>query len=233
MILEPVQEPGWASFFEQESNQPYFQQMKAWIQEQGEAGVCLCPEADKIFRAFRLCPFSETRVVILGQDPYPGQGMADGLAFSVPPSFPIPASLRHIFLELCEDLQLPYPLHGNLDTWARQGVLLLNTSLTVECGAPNSHRKIGWQCFTDALITWLSNHKERLFFLLWGKEAQRKLPLVDQQRHGVHVSAHPSPLSAHRGFRGSRPFSRANSWLQEQGLAPIQWDSLTPSSITS
>ncbi len=226
MIPIPALEPGWARFLEPETTRPYFQKLSLALEEEREAGHGLRPDPEHIFRALELCPFSLTRVVILGQDPYPGPNQADGLAFSVPPLQPLPASLRHILKEMSEDLGVVIPRQGNLDSWARQGVLLLNTSLTVRCGQPNSHRNIGWRMFTDSLISWLSLQKDRLFFILWGREAQAKIPLLDQNKHGIHCSAHPSPLSVHRGFRGSRPFSRANRWLTECGLAPINWESI-------
>jgi uracil-DNA glycosylase len=180
------------------------------------------PPAD-VFNAPRLTPLEAVRVVILGQDPYPTPGDAHGLAFSVAHGVPVPRSLANIFRELKADLGITPPGHGNLEAWARQGVLLLNAALTVEAGQAGSHRKLGWQALTDAMIRAVATRDEPAVFILWGADAQAKRPLIDPARHAVIESAHPSPLSASRGFFGSRPFSRANAFLRELGLGEVDW----------
>jgi uracil-DNA glycosylase len=183
------------------------------------------PADDQVFSALTLTPVEKTRVLILGQDPYPTRGHAQGLAFSVQPEVkPLPASLRNIFKELVSDLDLPLPVCGSLIPWAKQGVLLLNTVLTVREGQANSHQKRGWEVLTDAIIARLSQRQgSRIVFVLWGKPAQKKEPLIDTGRHAMIKSAHPSPLSAHTGFFGSRPFSKINSLLEEAGQTKIDW----------
>lgn len=181
------------------------------------------PPKEDIFRAFDLTAFDQVKVVILGQDPYHGLGQANGLAFSVCQDIPIPPSLKNIYKELERDLKIPVPNHGDLQSWAQQGVLLLNTSLTVEAGKAHSHKHFHWENFTKAIITELSQKKKHLVFILWGNHAQSFKGLIDHQRHAVIESAHPSPLSAHRGFLGSRPFSKTNTYLQLQGISPIDW----------
>ena len=181
------------------------------------------PAADHVFAALQLTPFEQVRVVILGQDPYHDVGQAHGLAFSVLPGVKLPASLRNIFKELKDDLGCPKPAHGCLTPWAKQGVLLLNTVLTVRAHEANSHRGHGWETFTDAVIQALSNRTDPMIFVLWGKPAQTKTKLVDASKHVVLQAAHPSPLSAHAGFFGSKPFSRINQTLQSQGQPSIDW----------
>ncbi|MCH2180977.1 MAG: uracil-DNA glycosylase [Mariniblastus sp.] len=185
------------------------------------------PCRDQVFRAFQLTPFAQTRVVILGQDPYHGPGQADGLAFSVPPGFPPPPSLRNILQELTTDLNLPLKktVGGDLTSWARQGVLLLNTVLTVRQGEAGSHQKQGWETLTDHVMESLNHHPQQLVFILWGQMAGRKAALIDS-RHTTIQSAHPSPLSCYRGFWGSRPFSRANAALESDRQRPICWESV-------
>lgn len=180
------------------------------------------PECAAVFNAFRLTPFSQTRVVILGQDPYHGPSQAHGLSFSVMPGNKLPPSLRNIYKELASDLDCELPRCGDLTHWAKQGVLLLNTVLTVRQGEANSHRKRGWESFTDAVISKLSERSEPVIFLLWGKPAQQKAAKVDS-RHAVLMSPHPSPLSAHRGFFDSRPFSKINKLLEQTGQPVIEW----------
>ncbi len=185
------------------------------------------PGKEDIFRAFHLTPFHRTRVVILGQDPYHGPGQAHGLAFSVPAGQPFPPSLRNIFKELKRDLGSEVPLFGDLTGWAEQGVLLLNTCLTVRQGKAGSHQKFGWERFTDAVITALSSHgRPGIVFLLWGAHAQAKLDLIDPERHFILTAPHPSPLSAHKGFIGCGHFSRTNELLVEHGHSPIDWAAL-------
>ena len=186
-------------------------------------GKQIYPPQASIFTAFDLTPFDTVKVVIIGQDPYHGAGQAHGLSFSVPQGVKIPPSLRNIFKELASDIDCPTPLHGNLESWARQGVLLLNSCLTVEDGRAGSHQGKGWERFTDAVIAALNQEHEGLAFILWGRKAQDKGASIDRDRHLVITSVHPSPLSAHNGFFGSRPFSRTNDYLAAQGKSPIDW----------
>jgi len=181
------------------------------------------PPKEYIFRALELTPFDNIKVVILGQDPYHGEGQANGLAFSVNKGTKIPPSLRNIFKELNTDLGIDIPNHGDLTNWAKQGVLLLNSILTVEKDKPSSHRNIGWEEYTDSLISKISKEKEHVVFILWGKYAQSKTPLINQNKHLVISSAHPSPFSARKGFFGSKPFSRCNTWLEEKGIKKVDW----------
>lgn len=181
------------------------------------------PPADEIFMAFKLTSYEEVKVVILGQDPYHGPNQANGLSFSVNPGEKIPPSLRNIYKELAADLGCSPPENGDLGFWARQGVLLLNTTLTVAAGHPMSHTKKGWETFTDRVLASLDKKESPIVFLLWGNHARSKSVLVDGSRHLILESAHPSPLSARRGFFGSRPFSRANEFLEAEGLEPIKW----------
>lgn len=186
------------------------------------------PSEQDLFRAFRLTPPDAVRVLILGQDPYHDDGQANGLAFSVRDGMPLPPSLRNIFKEMNADLHVPIPDSGSLDHWAEQGILLLNTVLTVRAHAPASHQKKGWEAFTDAVIRTVSAFSRPVVFVLWGGPAQKKLPLIDLSRHTVLQSAHPSPLSAYRGFFGSRPFSAINRALEKAGSAPIVFSSTLP-----
>lgn len=181
------------------------------------------PPEDEVFRALALTSPGEVKAVILGQDPYHRPGQANGLAFSVRPGVPLPPTLKNIFKELQEDVGVPPPQHGSLEAWARQGVLLLNTHLTVREGVAASHQKLGWEALTDALIRKLASLDRPLAFVFWGAPAQRKLPLVEGRNHRVLCCAHPSPLSAYRGFFGSRPFSSINGFLAERGVPPIDW----------
>ncbi len=182
------------------------------------------PPAGDIFNAFHFTPLPDVKVVILGQDPYHEEGQAHGLSFSVRPGIEIPPSLVNIYQELHDDLGCEIPKSGCLEKWAKQGVLLLNTVLTVRAHQANSHREIGWEEFTDAAIRVLAEQKRPMVFILWGRPAQRKQSMIHRPEHLVIASPHPSPLSAYRGFFGSRPFSRTNIFLQEHGLAPIDWD---------
>lgn len=197
-----------------------------FVQQQRESETVF-PPTDDVFRAFELTSFADTRVVILGQDPYHGQGQAHGLSFSVPESVTkFPPSLRNILKELNSDLGIEREFtSGDLAPWAKQGVLLLNTVLTVRESSANSHRKQGWEAFTDFVIRQFNNHPESVVFILWGKPAEKKADLIDA-RHAIICSPHPSPLSAHRGFFGSKPFSSANQHLIEFGRSPIEWDAI-------
>lgn len=181
------------------------------------------PPASRIFAAFDACPFPEVKVVILGQDPYHGPGQANGLSFSVNPGVRFPPSLLNIFKEVSADTGAPMPVDGDLSRWARQGVLMLNATLTVAANRAGSHQGHGWEQFTDAVIKRLSDRREHLVFILWGSYAIRKSELLDQSRHLILTSPHPSPLSAHRGFFGNHHFSRANAYLQAHGATPIVW----------
>ncbi|MEI2705426.1 MAG: uracil-DNA glycosylase [Ilumatobacteraceae bacterium] len=212
----------WNPLLSDELQAPYWAELMAFVEAERELGPVYPPRSD-VFAALHLTSYAELRVVILGQDPYHGPGQAHGLAFSVGAGVPPPPSLRNVFAELVDDLGCPVPPSGDLSAWASQGVLLLNTSLTVAGGAAGSHQGKGWERFTDRVIATAAAKPERVVFVLWGAAAQKKRPLIDQDRHVVIASPHPSPLSAHRGFLGSKPFSRANAALAEAGRTPIDW----------
>jgi uracil-DNA glycosylase len=201
---------------------PYWQQLQRYVAGQ-RARYTVFPAEPDVFAALHLTPLADTRVVILGQDPYHGPNQAQGLCFSVRQGVAVPPSLANIYKELHTDLGLPIPRHGDLTGWARQGVLLLNTTLTVRAGQAASHQGQGWETFTDEVLRAVNKKQQRVVFLLWGAAARKKKALVDLSRHVVLESAHPSPLSAHNGFFGSRPFSRANAALVQAGSAPIDW----------
>jgi uracil-DNA glycosylase len=215
-------DPSWKSYLEEEFNQPYFEQLVTFIKQE-YAQYPIYPPAKQIFRAFDLCNFEDTKVVILGQDPYHGPKQANGLCFSVSPEVTMPPSLVNIFKEIKEDLGSPMPTNGDLTSWAQQGVLLLNATLTVRAGQPGSHQHKGWETFTDAVISILSHQKQKLVFLLWGNYARQKEVLIDTQKHLVLKSPHPSPYSADRGFFGNHHFSKTNDYLIAHSLAPIKW----------
>jgi uracil-DNA glycosylase len=214
--------PSWREALASEFSAPYFSALTEFVRAEYAAGTCY-PPAGEIFAAFDRCPFSEVKVVLLGQDPYHGAGQAEGLCFSVRDGVPTPPSLQNIFKELHDDLGVPVPTSGSLRRWADQGVLLLNATLTVRAGAAGSHQGRGWENFTDAAIRALSSQREHLVFLLWGAYAGRKAALIDRSRHCILTAPHPSPLSAYRGFFGSHPFSQANAYLATHGLQPISW----------
>lgn len=201
---------------------PYWQRLQEFVADQ-RARYTVFPPEPQVFAALHLTSYADTRVVILGQDPYHGPRQAHGLCFSVQPGVPIPPSLVNIYKELQSDLGTAQPTHGNLESWARQGVLLLNTTLTVRAGQAASHHGHGWETFTDEVLRIVNAKPQRVVFLLWGGNARKKKSLIDVSRHVVIESAHPSPLSAHNGFFGSRPFSRTNTALTEAGLATIDW----------
>lgn len=212
----------WDEVLQEETEKPYFQELRyALAREYKQYNVY--PPKDKLFSALKLTPYSKTRVVILGQDPYHGAGQAHGLSFSVEPGVRVPPSLRNIYTELHSDLGIAIPNHGSLLHWAEEGVLMLNAVLTVREGQPNSHKGLGWETFTDAIMEKLNERTEPMVFILWGSHAQLKGAAIDRSRHMVIQSPHPSPFSAHRGFLGSRPFSRANQFLEEHGLRGIDW----------
>lgn len=215
-------DPSWKSYLAEEFNKPYFEQLVVFV-KQAYAQYTIYPPARQIFRAFDLCKFEATKVVILGQDPYHGPKQANGLCFSVSPEVAMPPSLVNIFKEIKEDLGNPMPTNGDLTRWAQQGVLLLNATLTVRAGQPGSHQHQGWEIFTNAIISILSHNKKNLVFLLWGNYAQQKEALIDTQKHLVLKSPHPSPYSADRGFFGNHHFSKTNAYLTAHGLTPIAW----------
>ncbi|MEX1248107.1 MAG: uracil-DNA glycosylase [Anaerolineales bacterium] len=215
-------EASWKEKLEVEFEKPYFQQLAAFVHEEYQK-YTIYPPGGKIFNAFDKCTFDKVKVVILGQDPYHGPRQANGLCFSVNEGLPLPPSLVNIYKELKADLGVQPPASGNLERWAQQGVLLLNATLTVRQGQAGSHQGRGWETFTDAVLRILSEQREGLVFTLWGAYAKRKGALIDRNQHYVIESAHPSPLSASSGFFGSRPFSKANGFLESKGQAPIDW----------
>ncbi len=215
----------WPSELTAEFSRPYMRDLSDFLRSEISAGKILYPHGKEILAAFQLTPFAAVKVVIIGQDPYHGPGQAHGLAFSVPPRVPLPPSLRNIFLEVKADLGLreDFP-HGHLVSWAQQGVLLLNAVLTVEAQRPASHQNRGWEQFTDQVVRVLSEQKEHLVFVLWGRFAAQKAEgLIDHHKHLVLKAHHPSPLSAHRGFFGCRHFSQINRYLEQTGQTPITW----------
>lgn len=219
----------WNPLLRDQFDQPYWRELQTFVDVEREHHT-VYPPSDDVFAALHLTPYADTRVVILGQDPYHGPRQAHGLCFSVRPGVRIPPSLANIHKELHDDLGLPIPDHGNLEAWARCGVLLLNTTLTVREGQAASHQKHGWETFTDRIIEVVSEKPEPVVFVLWGNSARRKRAKIDTTLHIVIESAHPSPLSAHNGFFGSKPFSRANAALVAAGREPIDW-SLTGSEM--
>ena len=216
-------EQGWKTVLKEEFDKPYFQQIALHLKVEKSQGKIIYPPGSLIFNAFNTTPFDKIKVVILGQDPYHGHGQAHGLCFSVQYGVAPPPSLVNIFKELQSDSGIAAPGHGNLTHWAEQGVFLLNASLTVRAGEPMSHAKIGWAQFTDSVIKKISMDKKNIVFILWGKFAQEKRVLVDESKHLVLHSAHPSPLSAHAGFFGCRHFSRTNEYLVSKGIDPVDW----------
>ncbi|WP_019342227.1 uracil-DNA glycosylase [Stutzerimonas stutzeri] len=216
-------ETSWKTALQEEFELPYMKQLGDFLRREKAAGKVIYPPGPLIFHALDSTPLEQVRVVILGQDPYHGAGQAHGLCFSVQPGVAPPPSLQNIFKELKRDLNLDVPSHGYLQHWADQGVLMLNTSLTVEQGMAGSHAKMGWQRLTDRIIEVISERRSNVVFLLWGAHAQSKAKLIDPTRHLLLKSVHPSPLSAHRGFIGNGHFSRANQFLKQRGLEPIDW----------
>lgn len=212
----------WNPILRQEFNKPYWVELQNYIFDQRTSHMVF-PAHPDVFRAFHLTSFATLKVVILGQDPYHGVGQANGLCFSVSPGVSFPPSLRNIFQELEDDLGVSKPQSGDLAAWAEQGILLLNTTLTVRQGAPASHQGKGWETFTDEVIRCISQKKEKIVFVLWGASARRKKSLIDVTKHTCIESVHPSPLSAYRGFFGSKPFSRINQLLKQQGVTEIDW----------
>jgi uracil-DNA glycosylase len=212
----------WNPILRVEFDKPYWSELQTFVRSERERH-CVYPPPEEVFACLHLTPFAATRVVILGQDPYHGPGQAHGLCFSVRDGVALPPSLVNIYKELSDDLGIPSPRHGNLEPWARQGVLLLNTTLTVRGGNAASHQGKGWETFTDEVIRAVDAKPHPVVFILWGSHARRKKQLLDTTRHHIIESAHPSPLSAHNGFFGSKPFSRTNAALEADGLPPIDW----------
>ncbi|PHQ72237.1 MAG: uracil-DNA glycosylase [Sneathiella sp.] len=216
-------EKSWLEQLAPEFDKPYMQSLKQYLRAEKQAGKVIYPPSPEIFAAFNNTPFDKVKVVILGQDPYHGPRQANGLSFSVAPGVPIPPSLRNIYKELERDLGIPYASHGSLKKWADQGILLLNAVLTVQQATAGAHQGRGWEQFTDAAIAALNEKRENITFLLWGAYAQKKGSFIDQKRHLVLRSVHPSPLSAHRGFIGCGHFSKTNKFLKKTNQSAIDW----------
>lgn len=221
-MTEVRMEPQWKETLAREFTKPYFTELSSFVRTEYTSRT-IYPKPANVFRAFDLCPFDAVRVVILGQDPYHGPDQANGLCFSVSPGVALPPSLQNIFKEIESDLGHRVSHDGDLTRWAQQGVLLLNATLTVRAGLAGSHQGKGWEEFTDAAIHALATEREQLVFILWGNYARKKGAFIDRSKHCVIESAHPSPLSAHNGFFGSKPFSKANEYLERTGQKPIQW----------
>jgi uracil-DNA glycosylase len=221
--MEVKIEPSWKEALSPVFRRHFFLQLVTHVKTEIASGSIIYPSGNLIFNAFWQTPFNKVKVVILGQDPYHNPGQAHGLSFSVPEGTPLPPSLQNIYKEIADDIGGTPPASGDLTHWANQGVLLLNAALTVRQNEPASHAKIGWTAFTDAVITTLSEQREGLIFLLWGKFAQDKQQLIDETRHVVLKAAHPSPLSAYKGFLGCKHFSKVNEILEARGQSPIQW----------
>jgi len=223
--IDPIIHESWKKHLMEEFNSAYFQELKGFLQEE-KAQYQVYPPGSQIFAAFDRTPFHEVKVVILGQDPYHGRGQAHGLCFSVPDGIKAPPSLVNIFKEIQNDLGIPIPWHGNLESWAAQGVFLLNATLTVRANQAGSHQNKGWETFTNSVISHLSESANGLVFLLWGKYAQAKKELIDPDRHLIMMASHPSPYSAHAGFFGCSHFSRTNEYLSAKGKTEIDWSLL-------
>lgn len=210
-------------YIESEFSKPYFKELKLFLDKESAIGKVIYPAQHLLFNAFEQCSFEELKVVIIGQDPYHGVGQANGLAFSVNEGQKIPPSLRNIFKELNQDVGFQIPSHGDLTTWAKQGILLLNSVLTVEESNPGSHQQKGWETFTDTIIKKISDETKGVVFLLWGNYAKSKMELIDASKHFILTAAHPSPLSAYQGFFHCKHFSKTNEYLLQQGKKPIEW----------
>lgn len=222
-LINYLKDPAWLEVLEEEFNQPYFKKMEEELSAAYKEET-VYPKKEEIFTALNLTPFNKVKVVIIGQDPYHGPNQAHGLSFSVKHGVKTPPSLVNIYKELESDLGIAIPKDGNLEAWANQGVLMLNNQLTVIAGKPMSHKNIGWDKFTSKIIELLNEKRENLVFILWGAPAQKKAKAVDHKRHHIIHSVHPSPLSVYRGFYGSKPFSKANSFLKSHSIKPVNWD---------
>ncbi|GLF89274.1 uracil-DNA glycosylase [Bacillus safensis] len=220
--MKPFLNDSWWAVMKSEFEQPYYQELREWMKEEYRTQT-IFPKPDDVYRALHLTSYEKVKVVILGQDPYHGPGQAHGLSFSVQPGVKHPPSLRNIFQELTDDLGCPVPNHGSLVSWAEQGVLLLNTVLTVRKGEANSHKGKGWERVTDRVIDVLNERDQPVVFVLWGRHAQNKKERIDQNKHYIIESPHPSPFSARNGFFGSRPFSKVNAYLEQLGMEEINW----------
>lgn len=215
----------WLNILNEEFEKEYFENLVRFIKQE-YSGKTIYPEGKNIFRAFELCPFENIKVVILGQDPYHGPRQANGLCFSVNDGIALPPSLQNIYKEISSDLNIQMPQKGNLDNWARQGILLLNATLTVQANQAGSHQNQGWEQFTDAVIQTISDKKEHIIFLLWGRYAQDKGKVIDRTKHHILTAAHPSPFSANNGFFGCKHFSKTNEYLKKHDEKPIDWAAL-------
>lgn len=222
MATNPIIHESWKEALRAEFAHPYMDELRAFLVEE-KKHYTIFPQGSQIFNAFNSTPFDAVKVVILGQDPYHGAGQAHGLSFSVQQGIPLPPSLQNIFKELVDDIGCTYPKSGDLSHWAREGVLLLNTLLTVRLGEPFSHKDRGWERFTDQVIRTLSAQREHIVFILWGAPAGKKATLIDETKHLILKAPHPSPLSSYRGFFGSKPFSKSNRYLEQFGIKPIEW----------
>lgn len=222
LTIDPKIDPSWKRVLSDEFQKPYFYALKSFLIEEKKHHR-IFPAGKNIFNAFNTTPFDKVKVVVIGQDPYHGEGQAHGLAFSVQDGVKFPPSLMNIFQEYCEDLGEPFPENGNLTKWAQEGVFLMNTVLTVRQNEAHSHKDKGWELFTDAVIRTISEQKEHIVFILWGRPAQMKASLIDDKKHKVLRAPHPSPLSAYRGFFGSKPFSQTNDFLRMHAIRPIAW----------
>lgn len=219
-------EKSWKEKLSPELKKTYMQNLKSFLHNEEIHGKIVFPHRDEYFAALNATAFKKVKVVLLGQDPYHGPGQAHGLCFSVRPGVRFPPSLKNIFKELKTDLGIDAPIHGCLTSWAEQGVLMLNSVLTVEESKAASHKNRGWEIFTDKIISLLNDERERLVFILWGAYAQKKASFVDRKKHLVIEGVHPSPLSAHRGFFGAKPFSKVNHYLKSNGKGPVDWNSI-------
>lgn len=223
MIQQPTEVITWKTVLAEEKKKDYFKNILQFLEVEKAANKIIYPPQADIFNALKYTPYEDVKVVIIGQDPYHGQNQAHGLSFSVRHGVPQPPSLKNIFKELHDDLNIEIPTHGCLEAWTKQGVLLLNAVLTVEAGEPQSHANIGWQQFTDRVIESLNEHTTGIVFLLWGSYAQQKRLLITNPNHRILETTHPSPFSAHRGFLGSKHFSKANALLEQMGREKINW----------
>ncbi|MDX8382213.1 MAG: uracil-DNA glycosylase [Ghiorsea sp.] len=224
MQISNLLDSSWLSHLAEEFEKPYMKTLQVYLKQRESLGIKIYPEENQYFTALNTSPLQAVKVVILGQDPYHGENQAHGLSFSVPLSQRTPPSLRNIYKELQRDLNILPPTHGNLVTWAEQGVLLLNSVLTVEAGHAGAHQGKGWEIFTNEVIATINRERESVVFMLWGSYAQKKGSCIDRDKHLVLESSHPSPLSAHRGFLGCKHFSKANVYLQQKGDVPINWN---------